>query len=107
MTISGTVFLPQFEPVAEHNSWMRLEKTTYLTTTLQGLTTNVLQGVPKDAIYEITLEDLEKDFGTRNLLPHVAVKKTRIDCFENPCKNLPRPLSGLPTAPSTHYPRRT
>jgi hypothetical protein len=44
---------------------MRLEKSTYLTTALQGRATDVLYGVPNEKTYEETFETLEDSFGDR------------------------------------------
>jgi hypothetical protein len=48
--------------------WMRLEKSTYLITALQGRATYVLHRVPKGATYEENLEALEDSFGDQYLV---------------------------------------
>jgi hypothetical protein len=53
----------KFETVAEHNCWMRQEKSTCLIIALQGRATNVLHGVPKGVTYQETLEALKDHFG--------------------------------------------
>jgi hypothetical protein len=55
-TTSWAVFRHQFETVAEHNSWTRQEKSTYLITVLQGRATDMLRGNLKGATYEVALE---------------------------------------------------
>jgi hypothetical protein len=66
-TFDGTtfwaVFRRQFETVAEHNCWTRLEKPMYLITSLQGRATDVLHGIPKSATYEETLLAVEDRLG--------------------------------------------
>jgi hypothetical protein len=62
-TTSWAVFQSQFETVAEHNCWMRQEKSTYLITILQGWATDILCGVPIGVTYEETLDALEDCFG--------------------------------------------
>jgi hypothetical protein len=61
------VFCRQFDTAAEHNCWMSLEKSTQLINALQGLATDVLYGVPKEATYEEAIEALEGCFGDQNL----------------------------------------
>jgi hypothetical protein len=57
----------QFETVAEHNCWTRLEKSTHFITTFQGQATNVLHGVPKGVTYEETIDAQEDRFGDWHL----------------------------------------
>jgi hypothetical protein len=64
---SSALFRCQFETVAEHNFWMRQEKSTYLIAALQCRATDVLHGVPKGATYNETLESLEDRFGDQHL----------------------------------------
>jgi hypothetical protein len=66
-TTTWAVFWLQFETVAKHNCWTCQDKYTYLISTLQGRVTEVLQGVPKGATYEETLEALEDRFGDQHL----------------------------------------
>jgi hypothetical protein len=47
---------------------MRLGKSVYLITTLQGRATDMLHGVPKEAAYEETFETLEDRFGDQHLV---------------------------------------
>jgi hypothetical protein len=65
-TTSGAVFGRQFETVAEHNCWSRLEKSRYLIT-LQGWATDVLYGVPKGATFEEAIKAMEGHFGDQLL----------------------------------------
>jgi hypothetical protein len=61
------MFRRQFEIAAEHKYLTRLEKCTYLITAMQGRATDVLNGVPRGATYEDTLEALEDRFGDQHL----------------------------------------
>jgi hypothetical protein len=66
-TASWAVFWRQFETVAEHNCWTRLQKSTYFITTLKHCATNVLQGVLKGMSYEETLETPKDCFREQHL----------------------------------------
>jgi hypothetical protein len=67
------MFRRQFETVAQHNCWTRLEKSTYLITALQSQATDLLHGVPKGANCEETLDALKDASGTSTLPPRIAV----------------------------------
>jgi hypothetical protein len=72
-TTSWTVFRRQFETVAEHSCWTRLEKFTHFITALQGRATELLHGVPKGANYEETLDAPEDASETSTLPPLISV----------------------------------
>jgi hypothetical protein len=61
-TGAGSAMPQKFEICSTANCWMRQEKSTYLIIALQGRATDVLDGVPKGATYQETLEALEDCF---------------------------------------------
>jgi hypothetical protein len=63
---SWAVFRLQFETVAERTHWSHLDKSMYLNTALKWRTADVLQGIPTNATYEETLQDLEDRFGDQH-----------------------------------------
>jgi hypothetical protein len=85
-TTSWAVFWRQFDTVAEHNCWTRLEKSTYLITALQIRDAYVLHGISKGATYEETLEALEDCFGDQYL---AGAYPGQLKCDGPGCRRIP------------------
>jgi hypothetical protein len=60
------VFRRQSEIVAEHNSWSKRDKSTYLIKALKGRAADVLPGISTNTTYENTFQALEDRFGDQH-----------------------------------------
>jgi hypothetical protein len=96
----------QFETIAEHNCWTRLEKSTYLFTALRGQATDMLHKVPKGATYEETRGALEDRFGDQHLaVVYRSELKARTLDVRSLLQEFATPSNTWPTLPTLHYPR--
>jgi hypothetical protein len=110
-TTSWSVFRRQSEIVAEHNSWSKRDKSTYLITALKGGAADVLPVIPTNTTYENTFQALEDRFSDQ----HFAVAyryqvRTRIQKAGESLQDFATALELLahrayPTLPEDHIGR--